>query len=55
VELAGVATNIQQHVAQQVEKMTSKGVARVNVVIDEVRPEEEKEASENWDEEQHTD
>jgi uncharacterized alkaline shock family protein YloU len=55
VELAAVATNIQQHVAQQVEKMTSKGVSRVNVVIDEVRPEEAAEDNDDWDEERHTD
>ena len=33
VELATVATEIQQRIAEQVEKMTSKSVARVNVII----------------------
>ena len=42
VELATVATEIQQRIAEQVEKMTSKSVARVNVIIDGVRTDDEK-------------
>ncbi len=53
VELAAVATEIQQRVAEQVEKMTSKSVARVNVIIDGVRTAEEH-AKEDWDQ-PHTD
>lgn len=53
-ELAAVATQIQERVAEQVEKMTSKNVARVNVVIDGVRTEEEQ-AKEDWDHQPHTD
>lgn len=56
VELAAVATEMQQRIAEQVEKMTSKSVARVNVIIDGVRTEDEKtEASERWSHEPHTD
>lgn len=54
VELAAVATQIQQRIAEQVEKMTSKNVARVNVVIDGVRTDDEEKDQEGWDEE-HTD
>ncbi|MGJ8650503.1 MAG: Asp23/Gls24 family envelope stress response protein [Opitutaceae bacterium] len=54
VELAAVATDIQQRISEQVEKMTSKNVARVNVVIDGVRSEEEQ-AKEDWDHQPHTD
>ncbi|MDP4611133.1 MAG: Asp23/Gls24 family envelope stress response protein [Opitutales bacterium] len=54
VELAVVATDIQQRISEQVEKMTSKNVARVNVVIDGVRSEEEQ-AKEDWDHQPHTD
>jgi len=55
VELAAVGTQIQQRVCEQIEKMTSKNVARVNVVIDGVRTqEEEKQQREEW-EEDHTD
>ncbi len=53
VELATVATEIQQRVAEQVEKMTSKSVARVNVVIDGVRTDAEQ-AKEDWHQ-PHTD
>ncbi|MGB0258084.1 MAG: Asp23/Gls24 family envelope stress response protein [Coraliomargarita sp.] len=54
-ELAAVAGQIQQRIAEQVEKMTSKSVARVNVIIDGVRTNEEEKAPENeWDE-GHTD
>ena len=56
VELATVGTEIQQRIAEQVEKMTSKNVARVNVVIDGVRTtEEEKEAKDDWDGQAHVD
>lgn len=54
VQLATVATDIQQRIAEQVENMTSKNVARVNVVIDGVRSEEE-ETKEDWDHQPHTD
>ncbi|MFU8848697.1 MAG: Asp23/Gls24 family envelope stress response protein [Opitutales bacterium] len=54
VELAAVGTQIQQRIAEQVEKMTSKNVARVNVIIDGVRTDEEEKAPDAWDEE-HTD
>jgi uncharacterized alkaline shock family protein YloU len=55
VELAKVATEIQARIASQVEKMTSKNVAVVNVVIDGVRTDEEA-AKENWEDHQpHTD
>jgi uncharacterized alkaline shock family protein YloU len=55
VELATVATEIQQRIAEQVEKMTSKSVARVNVIIDGVRTDDEKDESEEWGEQPHTD
>jgi uncharacterized alkaline shock family protein YloU len=56
VELAAVATEIQQRIAEQVEKMTSKNVARVNVIIDGVRTDEEKETpADEWSDEPHTD
>lgn len=55
VELAAVATQIQQRISEQVEKMTSKNVSRVNVVIDGVRTDEEvQKQHEDW-EEDHTD
>lgn len=54
-ELATVAGQIQQRIAEQVEKMTSKTVARVNVIIDGVRTSDEEKNQENeWDE-GHTD
>lgn len=50
VELAAVGHQVQQRVAEQIEKMTSKSVARVNVIIDGVRTvEDEKKQSEDWD------
>ncbi len=55
VELAAVASQIQQRVAEQVQKMTSKPVARVNVIIDGVRTEEEAGAREEWEDNPHTD
>lgn len=55
VELAAVATQIQQRISDQIEKMTSKNVARVNVVIDGVRTDEEEKEPEQWNEAHHTD
>ena len=56
VELATVATEIQQRIAEQVEKMTSKSVARVNVIIDGVRTDDEKiKDADDWGDEPHTD
>jgi len=55
VELATVATEIQQRIAEQVEKMTSKNVARVNVIIDGVRTDDEKAGEDEWADEPHTD
>lgn len=55
VELAAVASEMQQRVAEQVRKMTSKNVARVNVIIDGVRTEDEKSEEDEWTEAQHTD
>lgn len=53
VELAATASQVQQRIAQQIEKMTSKNVARVNVVIDGVRTEDEVKQDDEWEE--HTD
>ena len=53
VELAAVASEVQQRIADQVEKMTSKSVSRVNVVIDGVRTEDEKGNEDEWDDEVH--
>lgn len=56
VELAAVAGEIQQRIAEQVEKMTSKSVARVNVIIDGVRTEDDTpEDADQWGDEPHTD
>ncbi len=55
VELAAVASQVQQRVVEQVEKMTSKSVARVNVVIDGVRPDSADRERDDWREEPHTD
>jgi uncharacterized alkaline shock family protein YloU len=56
VELAFVAGQIQQRISEQVEKMTSKNVSRVNVIIDGVRTQEQEKAEqENWDDQPHTD
>jgi len=54
VELAAVAHEVQQRVAEQVEKMTSNGVARVNVFIDDIRAEDER-SRESWEDQPHTD
>jgi uncharacterized alkaline shock family protein YloU len=55
VELAAVASQIQHRVVEQIEKMTSKSVARVNVVIDGVRTDSEVREREDWGEQPHTD
>jgi uncharacterized alkaline shock family protein YloU len=55
VELAAVASQIQQRVAEQIEKMTSKSVARVNVIIDGVRTDTEAHDKEDWQKQPHTD
>ena len=56
VELAAVGTEIQQRIATQIEKMTSKSVARVNVIIDGVRTTDEEEAqSDEWEGQAHVD
>ena len=54
-ELATVATEIQERIAEQVEKMTSKSVARVNVIIDGVRTDDEKDQEDQWGDEPHID
>ncbi|ADE54883.1 Asp23/Gls24 family envelope stress response protein [Coraliomargarita akajimensis] len=55
-QLANVAAQIQQRVVEQVENMTSKSVARVNVIIDGVRTDEAESSQEdNWEEQAHTD
>jgi uncharacterized alkaline shock family protein YloU len=53
VELAAVASEMQQRIAKQVEKMTSKSVARVNVIIDGVRTDEDKTNEDHWGESTH--
>ncbi|NBB79067.1 MAG: Asp23/Gls24 family envelope stress response protein [Verrucomicrobia bacterium] len=53
VELAAVAGEMQQRIAKQVEKMTSKSVARVNVIIDGVRTDDEKANEDDWDSNTH--
>ena len=56
VELAAVAGEIQQRIAEQVQKMTSKSVARVNVIIDGVRTEDNtSDDTDHWGDEPHTD
>ena len=54
-ELAAVATEIQERIAEQVERMTSKSVARVNVIIDGVRTDDEKDQEDEWGDEPHID
>ena len=54
-ELATVATEIQERIAEQVEKMTSKSIARVNVIIDGVRTEDEKAEEDEWGDDPHID
>ena len=57
VELASVAGQVQQRIAEQVEKMTSKSTSRVNVIIDGVRTQEEADAAaeNDWEGQPHTD
>ncbi len=56
LELAKVASQVQQNIADQVQKMTSKQVASVNVIIDGVRMAEPKSESESdWTAGVHTD
>ena len=56
VELAAVAGEIQQRIAEQVQKMTSKSVARVNVIIDGVRTQDDSpKDTDHWGDEPHTD
>lgn len=50
VELAATGNEIQQRIVEQVEKMTSKSVAKVDVIIDEVRTVEENSKKTKWDE-----
>lgn len=52
VELAAVGNAIQQRIAEQVEKMTSKSVASVDIIIDEVRTSEENQKKSHWDEQE---
>lgn len=55
-QLANVAALIQQRVVEQVENMTSKNVARVDVIIDGVRTDNPSpEQEDNWEEQAHTD
>ena len=54
-QLANVAAQIQQRVVEQVENMTSMNVARVNVIIEGVRTEDESAAEDDWEETAHTD
>ena len=54
-ELASVATEIQERIAEQVEQMTSKSVARVNVIIDGVRTDDEKAEEDEGGDEPHID
>ena len=55
VELAAVGTQIQQHIIEQVEKMTNKSVASVDVIIDEVRTAEESRRNDRWDDQEDLD
>lgn len=50
VELAAAGNEIQQRIVEQVEKMTSKSVAKVDVIIDEVRTVEKDSKKSQWDE-----
>ncbi|MDC3132462.1 Asp23/Gls24 family envelope stress response protein [Opitutae bacterium] len=54
VELAHVAEQAQHRIIEQVEKMTSRSVSLVNVIVDGVKT-TEKTQNEDWDEETHTD
>ena len=50
VELAATGNEIQQRIVEQVEKMTSKSVASVDVIIDEVRTMEDTKKKSEWEE-----
>ena len=54
-ELATVATEIQERIADQVAQLTSKSVARVNVIIDGVRTDDEKGEEDEWGDAPHID
>ena len=48
--------NLPPHdIAEQIEKMTSKSVSRVNVIIDGVRTDDEKGEEDEWGDEPHID
>mgnify|MGYP001161105067 CR=1 FL=1 len=53
VELAQVAEQVQHRIIEQVEKMTSRSVSRVNVIVDGVKTTEST-PTDDWDE-THTD
>ena len=55
VELAAIGNQIQQRIAEQVEKMTSKNVASVDVIIDEVRTVEESQKKSSWNDQDELD
>ena len=55
VELAAVGNDIQQRVAEQVEKMTSKNVSSVNVIIEEVRTTEDSKKRNHWEDQEELD
>lgn len=58
VSIATTAKIVQQTIREQVEAMTSKGVAKVEVFIDGVRmeqPESAKKSAEQWEQQPHTD
>ena len=53
VELAAVGNEIQQKIVEQVEKMTSKNVARVDVIIDGVRTSDNaREKKSDWEDQE---
>ena len=54
VELAQVAEQAQHRIIEQVEKMTSRSVSRVNVIVDGVKTTEQA-PSDDWDNQTHTD
>lgn len=50
VELAAAGNEIQQRIVEEVEKMTSKSVAKVDVIIDEVRTVQKEAKKSQWPE-----
>lgn len=54
VELALIAGQVQHRIAEQVEKMTSRSVARVNVIVEGVKTSETS-TSDDWEDSSHTD